>query len=910
MILIIRMDQQESARSINISSSRYSDKFQPQLIQMNQKQIKLNKEDSQEFSPIYEKSQDDIVQEKQQRKTRGNFKKSLNYNSTSINPQDKVQNIRGNKIMQLIKQKNLLLKFKERLFQLGHIYPRNPNEKLSHFLEEQYIHQNHHHSKFSQQEQKFEQGIIEQYQSVENVQQGIKIPIINPTGKFYLFWQLLRLIQIMFLLWWVPFKISFNPPKTITMSYIENMLIYLFAVDLLIKLNKGMIDQGQIIYDRLRILKHYVIYELYEDAIYLITLTLVIGGDPIAISFFPEMIVLIQFTFNFIKLKKTINRYGEMFAIQSTFTELVSLSQLIILIFYFAHFMACIWYYVGNISQESFSNSWIQQQHLEFSPLFHKYGYSYYWATATMVTVGYGDVTPQNIYEVICAIIMIFFASVVFAFSINAIGVIFSNIDLQKQYYKRNLVLINQYMNSNEVSLQLQSRVRNYLKYYYEQQVKGNNTEINSIIEKLSYNLKQELLEDVQIRAVTCVDFFTKNFQSSTIQEIACRMNIQQFTPREIIYQQNSVDEHSVYIIQKGEIQLIDDKSGKIVSKLIKGQCFGEIEFLTTQKRQYKAISTTFSSIYRITREMFLDIISENSIDFEKYCEMRDKVIFQYEDISIKCFGCDGDHLLSNCPYLTYKPEKEFLIKRQLYHSRQQRCEFNRKKLRYLRIFKQNEEHELPQRNSNKQIEHESSQVSQESLHKQDSNLTGSEHQNYTNNNNEDVAQQIKKRISLWITNPDQSFIEQQKSLQKTNRHNSETPTHKPTRKSLFSSSQDHYSKRHMSNQLLQVNEQQQLMSSSNNSQTKTNKQQNFNQLENLQSYHTFNYDLDKIETFQIYFPQNNIQNVINTFQKQQKLSKFTKIQLASNKYRFIYVQKIPIQSLTKKTILKVNSQN
>ncbi|CAK63295.1 unnamed protein product (macronuclear) [Paramecium tetraurelia] len=67
----------------------------------------------------------------------------------------------------------------------------------------------------------------------------------------------------------------------------------------------------------------------------------------------------------------------------------------------------------------------------------------------------------------------------------------------------------------------------------------------HSILENLSYNLKQELLEDIQIRAVMCVEFFTKNIQYSTIHKIACRMNFQQFTPREIINQQHCKDKHS-----------------------------------------------------------------------------------------------------------------------------------------------------------------------------------------------------------------------------------------------------------------------------------------------------------------------------------------------------------------------------
>ena len=143
----------------------------------------------------------------------------------------------------------------------------------------------------------------------------------------------------------------------------------------------------------------------------------------------------------------------------------------------------------------SLSDSWINHQGLLGKEWYILYLNAYYFVCITMNTVGYGDITAQNSYEKVFSIIFIYMACGLFAYSLNSIGMIVSNIAKRNDEFQKNKTLINGYMKQKKINSDLRMRINKYLEYiYYEEKVEQIEEEAE-IIGKLSDSLKQELLK-------------------------------------------------------------------------------------------------------------------------------------------------------------------------------------------------------------------------------------------------------------------------------------------------------------------------------------------------------------------------------------------------------------------------------
>jgi len=246
------------------------------------------------------------------------------------------------------------------------------------------------------------------------------IPILDPTNKFKLIWDFGILLLIFTNLFYLSLELTFEPDFNKFYDKLYNCFtISALSIDILIKFKTSYYDHGIVMKNHYKISRNYYQNEFMIDVFAVIALILHISFS--AHTYYKWVVILFL---GKLKCIKTIIRNYENIVDFGDFYELFGVMLKVLCV---ARILACFWHYIAFCETDKIT--WLTVHNLQNADWSVKYIYSIYWALVTMVTVGYGDITPQNPSEIIYCSFTILAGSMVFGYCLNRIGSLLTNID-------------------------------------------------------------------------------------------------------------------------------------------------------------------------------------------------------------------------------------------------------------------------------------------------------------------------------------------------------------------------------------------------------------------------------------------------------------------------------------------------
>ncbi|CAD8045151.1 unnamed protein product [Paramecium primaurelia] len=523
----------------------------------------------------------------------------------------------------------------------------------------------------------------------------LQLEVFTPYSKLIFIWDLFQIFTYVLIFFWLPYKISFQLDyigqllnQKSKNQMIEIILLTILSFDVVIGLNLAFIYKGIIIKDRKRIIINYFKQYAFVDLVSISTVTIqfFILNDSQEDHDIDNNLTLqilfcvIFYVLRMTKINKILAQIQEFFNLNGSLNDLVGLLKLTMIILFIAHICACVWHGVAFYND---SYSWLDAYNLRDQGNASKYNTAIYWATMTMTTVGYGDITAKNNSELLINNLTMFIASIVFAYSVNSIGIFVSNMYKGTMEYSRSVTLINTFMSKNKIQFELQTRIRSYLEYIWQEEQNMNDDEVSQIICKLSSHLQDELQFQLRGNILRNCKVMVKIFSEKMIKCLLGQMEEQSFSPEERIITINQIDDGCLYVITKGEIELIFEGMNNLNERvkrnslkyLSQGDFFGELSFFTGEPRKCTAISRGFTKVFKIKRENFLKVLSSFPNDYEKFCEVKHQLKQgDFSSLQIQCYSCQSNsHLIDSCNYLHFCADKEAILKKELYPYNQSR---------------------------------------------------------------------------------------------------------------------------------------------------------------------------------------------------------------------------------------------
>ncbi|KAK3233293.1 hypothetical protein CYMTET_56404 [Cymbomonas tetramitiformis] len=427
--------------------------------------------------------------------------------------------------------------------------------------------------------------------------------LFDPHSEFFHRWDIVTIVLLTFTALVTPYEVSFCKTRYDALFYINRIVDVCFTIDILFnfflpfKTAKGTYETS-----------NFVVAKQYFTTWFLIDLVSIIPLETIVphLGFSGQTgnlkLVRIIRLLKMAKLLRVL-RAGRMLQRAEAALEVdyatMELVKFIVFVFLNAHWLACLWHMVPVMEDKE--ENWITSYSFldESDGNFAKYLCSFYWAVATLSTLGYGDVVPTTHVERMFAIVATVMGASIYSYIIGTCCGLVAGMGEHQQAFYKKMDVLNHFMSDKGLSPQLQERLRDYFRFRHSS-THGNPDADSRLLLDMSPALRAEVTtftHSVWINKVQMWKDCTEEFR----MRIAIALNPQHFSAEEYLIESGSWNT-TLFVVERGIVAT----AGRLC---LAGAAFGTDMLEEPRQRTYCAFSLSNVVVLGLERDKMMEII-------------------------------------------------------------------------------------------------------------------------------------------------------------------------------------------------------------------------------------------------------------------------------------------------------------
>ena len=242
------------------------------------------------------------------------------------------------------------------------------------------------------------------------------------------------------------------------------------------------------------------------------------------------------------------------------------------------------------------------------------YAVSLYWAMATALTIGYGELTPRTSVEQLFAVWMMLFSSLLYACIFGQVTTLVDSLDQINRRYQSALQRYTEVASIYRLPWSLRGRI--YAHVHFNWQVRRG-VDIETALESLPGSLRRDCQMFVLSNIVANFPIFANtpvNFVTAVVEKFRNELLV----ANEFVFVADEPGKH-LYIIHIGRVEVITSE-GVLVGKLADGGYFGEVAILCDVRRTSSVRTVCRCHFYKLSKEDFDDVL-------EGFPELRERIV-------------------------------------------------------------------------------------------------------------------------------------------------------------------------------------------------------------------------------------------------------------------------------------------